>query len=467
METNRIRRAKQRAKELSSKDGITHQQALDAVARQAGYAHWAEMLSAPTDGKIEQGGVDVLAHRWFAVSASSDRHVKSHFYAAPALLLGRERTVGSVKVLRILMDIAHEDLGEAMDGPSFGSWLERRISEWRDAPSGRPFGLLAEFVASRHPDIDECDLLASDDAEVFEGTMRSYSEAAALEGRLPADAIERLSLPSSGILAAVMTDAGLRFPLTDEEREAFVGACSSYGGDVLGRPMEILLGIMGCRSKNVGAVVGALRVDQGGYWLPSLGELVSSDRVLFPRSTRSGAVGAITPETVLSLAGREGPSLFLEWLADVVSKAGTASTGFSYNPILLMIDKGIAYPRERSEVVDVLALLFSGASTAHEVQEVRRVLASFMDVAEAGAVAGTLGEVHPRLVSGLTLDAVAALVDLAIEKGIGQVVLYGRISGASDETLGVLRNVGRYGSTGPLRMLAWVRSSLEIGARIR
>lgn len=467
METNRIRRARQRAKELSSKDGITHQQALDAVARQAGHAHWADMLSAPPGGKTEQGGVDVLAHRWFAVSASSANHVQSHFYAVPALLLGRERTIDSMKLLRVLMDIAHEDLGEAMDGPSFRSWLEQRTAEWRRTPVGRPFGVLAEFVASRRPDIDGCDLLASDDEAVFEGTMTSYAAAAAQEGRLPVDAMERLSLPSSGILAAVMTNAGLCFPLTDEEREAFAAACSSFGSDVLGRPMETLLGIMACRSQNVRAAVGGLRVDRRMYWLPSLGELVASDRVLFPRSTRSGAVGPITPETVLSLAGLEGPSLFLEWLADVVSKAGTASTGFSYNPILLRIDKGIAYPRERSEVVDVLALLFSGASTARDVLEVRRVLASFMDVAEAGAVAGTLREVHPCLVSGLTLDAVAALVDLAIEKGIGQVVLYGRISGASDETLGVLRNVGRYGSTEPSRMLARVRSSLEICASIR
>ena len=51
--TTDISKAKARAKRMARAGGTTHQQALDAIAREAGYDHWADMAgtagSAPTD----------------------------------------------------------------------------------------------------------------------------------------------------------------------------------------------------------------------------------------------------------------------------------------------------------------------------------------------------------------------------------------------------------------------------------
>lgn len=58
-----INKARAEARIIAARDGVTYQQALDAIARNRGHAHWSAFRSKPVDGAV--GNLDsLILHAW-------------------------------------------------------------------------------------------------------------------------------------------------------------------------------------------------------------------------------------------------------------------------------------------------------------------------------------------------------------------------------------------------------------------
>lgn len=451
-ETNAIRRAKQRAKVLTQgSEDITHQQALDRIAVGKGHAHWAAMLAAEDasvgDMVVRAGVVDLLEHRWMAMSASVDDTIEMHFKSIATLLVGYNRK--SWFSIRILFSTAAMvrtmSVGEAMDGSDLAQWTRERVGALRSEHGDRAaHAFRDELLAS----IDDLWRLGANYMMELGQAIEEHDDGEAIlddlldvmtgEGVVPAS-IDTLGVASTAVLAAVCESRGFRQPLLPEERAMLAAACRR-GYERQSGASRIIASVA-WRSTGMSDAVSALPFEAGSVWQLSLAKLFEHDLRSFPESTGyMRCVGMPGPQVFERIRDIHEPDLFIEWLSDAVDKIGRDVRPFEFNPLKTDGEGRKAVVRRLFDLTGPVT------DQRHELM-VCGVIEGLIDLSIVGTRRGDLWQVvtDGSRVAGVNLDTLGRMVDFARSRGGSQILLYARIAGVGGEALETLRMLDQTG----------------------
>ena len=470
-ESNVVRRAKKRARDMSRSDGITHQQALDAIAVEAGHPHWAAMAAAhphapraftvpvssgtmtPAEVRWPPASVDAFSPRWLHVSSLAGQSLEGHLSAAASLVVGRfrERSIVIDIVTMTAIRLIECDGDGSLSWQAVSKELKRRMG----TASAKCALHRQEALASKQlPTASVLSLLVkglSDDAGELgahivsrmtthaefmgptarESTMREIG-VVSMEDGSPMIEWARLQ-PLSDVGAAASLLACHARPIGLKRDEARM-LRSGFSDAVRGRaPSSDAMVTLSRTSPAIAAACRALAIL--GDVDPSVIVDVLDHADLFPIEEGSmndelDAVShgvAILPQT---------GEVFSRWIVDAVVKARAGGKVFRYDPLKDMgdgadVDAGIRLLGRQ------IAIL--GSSPDDGSGHASKAFASLVALARIGLRNGTLSDVCPDAdIPELRMTTLVDLHDQVRRIGVDQAILYATVNGISrDEEAGL------------------------------
>jgi hypothetical protein len=463
-ESNVVRRAKKRARDMSRSDGITHQQALDAIAVEAGHPHWAAMAAAhPSVTKAGQvasstgmmtiaevkwppSKVDAFDPRWLHVSSLAGQSLEGHLSAAASLVVGRfrERSVVIDIVTMTAIRLIECDGDGSLSWQAVSKELKRRMG----TASAKCALHREESIASKQlPTATVLSLLVkglSDDAGELgahivsrmlthaefmgpgerESTMREIGIVAMEDGSPMIEWARLQPLGDVGaaasLLACHVRPIGLK---RDEARMLRSGFVEAVRGHV---PSSDAMVTLSRTSPAIAAACRALAIL--GDVDPSviLGVLDHAD--LFPIEEGSMNDELDSVSHGVAILPQTG-EVFSRWIVDAVAKARTGGRVFRYDPLKAMGD-GTDADASIGLLAGQMAIL--GSSPEGGSGYGSKAFMTLVALARLGFRNGTLSDLCPHAdVSDLRMTTLVDLHDQVRRIGEDQVVLYATVNGLS------------------------------------
>jgi len=473
-ESNTVRRAKKRARDMSRSDGLSHQQALDAIAVEAGHAHWAAMLVANPPGStsavadrsespnplgcvIEDGVLvvldgpgrgplrrDAFASEWLHLASRGGETVQDHFMSAARLVIDPKRAVEGVTNLIALSAVGflveHGDGG--MDGSSLRAmFLDRLASAERTFRSRRlersaakqaiDCSVLSILVDDLTAGSDELSLPAS--SELL--TVRHDDPRADLIVSQARTALDRCGQPTAsemgdreptgvGTCGLVLLMGHSPVPLVADERRMAVEAlqAATMSGDTTAT--EALRHLKE-RSTGLADLYGVA----WGLGHPDpriLSIMLRIDARAFPEA--DGRIDdffdSIRPGLRRMSDRRE---TFPRWIVDAVSKAREGNRPFRYDPLHDVQMKGFL---EEDAFLRILSRQMAELGSVSEVvSEVEPAFVCLVALAACGAASGTLSEIcRTRPIDRVGMGTIVLLFDSLVAIGFEQASLYATVN---------------------------------------
>jgi hypothetical protein len=473
-ESNTVRRAKKRARDMSRNDGTSHQQALDAIAIEAGHAHWAAMLAAHPPGSkaivadpsaspllrgcvIENGVLvvpdgsgagpfrrDAFASEWLHLASRGGETVQDHFRSAALLVSDPKRAVEGVTDLIALCAVSymveHGDGG--LDGPSLRTMFldrlavaERRCRARRAEQSAAKQTVDCSVLSMLIEEVTACsDELALPMSSVLL-TVRNDDPRADLIVSQTRTALDRCGLPTVpeigghtptgvGTCGLVLFSGSSPIPLVDDERRMAVESlrAASITGDMTAQEA---LSVLKERSSGLADLHSTAfhmgRLDPG-----ILSTMLRIDDRAFPEA--SGRIDDFFESLVPGLQRMsELRETFPRWITDAVSKAIEGKRPFRYDPLCDVDMKGLP---EQDVRLRILSKRMSElGSVRMSVADVEPAFTSLVALAARGAARGTLSEIcRTRPVERVGMVTIVKLFDSLMEIGFEQASLYATVN---------------------------------------
>lgn len=478
-EFNTVRRAKKRARDMSCDDGMSHQQALDAIAVEAGHPHWAAMLSANPPGSkasspdrsesptrigcfIEDGVLvvpdasgegplrrDAFASEWLHLASRGGETVQEHFMSAAGLVMDPKRAVEGVRQLITLCAISFmvAEGDGALDGSSLREMFldrlavaERRCASRRkdqvaakQTPDCSVLSLLVEDLVAgcdelalpvssdlltiRHDD-PSCDLIVSQTRIAME--RRGQPTSLEIGGHTPT------GVGTCGLLLFMRSPP---VPLVVDERRMAVETlhAATISGDMTAsealRPLRQ-------RSTGLAALHGvAWELDRVDPRILSI--MLRIDARAFPdvEGRIDDFFDSVAPGLRRMSEQRE---TFPRWIMDAVSKAKAGDRPFRYDPLSDVQTKGSLGEDVPLRILSSrMAELGSGLEVLREAEH---AFVSLVALAACGVARGTLSEIcRTRPIETVGMGTVVMLFDSLVRIGCEQTSLYASVNRLSTE----------------------------------
>lgn len=354
-----IRRARRRAKDMAAAGGLTHQQALDAVAVSQGHPTWSAMLAAsPEPGtvssRLSAEPFTVLHNpadpmRLSVLCRSSDIRAAVCAFMVDALSQSSDpqynplaRAVAVVLVHARAAAVMGEPSGLDLSGPSFTQALARVLSSW----------------------VSHSARMAEDASKTGGFYSGSWAEQAAREmsrsakeASLPPGVVSRLEMATAAGIVETLENLEGRISLLESHPEE---AFSMHHRHAL--PDDLLAAAARRRGQGVvlseweAGVTERILSGEEGMIAPSkaVAQAVHTMSILFHTApdNRSDLVRAAF-DIVPGDAGRrfakvshlpEEQDITSRWVRDVVLKSRSSRRPFSYNPFAKLFGYGDRAP---------------------------------------------------------------------------------------------------------------------------
>lgn len=354
-----IRRARRRAKDMAASSGLTHQQALDAVAASQGYSTWSVMLAASPEtgrrkdptGKPSTGTAEDLADplRASVLGRSSGIRDAVCAFMVDAVSQSSDpqhnplaRAVGAVLVHARAAAVMGEPSGLDLSGPSFTQALSRIVSSW----------------------VDQSARMAEEALKTGGFHSGSWADqaargmaSAAREASLPPGVVSRIEMATTAGIVDTLEKLEGRISLFEGSPEE---AFSMHHRHAL--PDDVLAAAARRRGQGLvlseweAGVTERILSGEDGMMAPSkaVAQAVHTMSILFHTApdNRSDLVRAAF-DIVPGDAGRRfargsalpaGDDITSRWIRDVVQKSGEGRRPFSYNPFMRLHGYGEKAP---------------------------------------------------------------------------------------------------------------------------
>lgn len=471
--SNVLRRARQRAKSLSSTADISHQQALDRVASEAGHANWGAMLSAqsgkgptipltiaseeslqpafsPDDLRF------VFARRWEMESVRAGiRPFDHHLGAAMALSVcngAMLRTGGPGTQIIAACATARSTEDPSGDPVKVLAWIgelageasraaERRNVEAAAAKQLPTATVAREFVRAYRSvvgddlvDRDILDAIANVTDADFDGMLSAFRVMASSGTRVELEDLVsvRWRLPV-GIVAMLLARRSVGIALTDDERALLVGFVSS-SGSMDDRDYREGLSVISLRTRGLKRAVDALVAVTSLHGRDDMAAWISEPGAVMPRADGSSVDAPLLSDEGLMRIRDCSSSVFASWLTDAVRKADRGIPPFRFNPLVDdgrpgFLDVNESDWRSAQEEISrvlVMACRSIDSPVAHDAVAALTALVALVTV---GMRKGTIDEIGEIRGAVPTMGSVAVVASGVRTRGIGQIVLYARILG--------------------------------------
>lgn len=470
-ESNVVRRAKKRARDMSRSDGITHQQALDAIAVEAGHPHWAAMVAAhPPAMKAAQvasstgmmtiaevkwppSKVDAFDPRWLHVSSLAGQPLEDHLIAAASLVVGR---FTDRSIVIDIVTMAAIRLIEC-DGDGSLSWqaVSRDLKRRMEIASTKCAIHRQEAIASKQlPTATALSVLVkglSDDGGELGADI--VSRMATHVGFMRPEALES-TMREIGIVA--MEDGSPKIEWARLQTLKDVGAAAS---------------LLACHARPIGLKHDEFRMLRSGFADAGRGHVSSSDAMATLSRTSPAiaaacrvlaVLGDVDPSVIVGVLDHAGlfpveegsmndeldavshgvallpqtGEVFSRWIVDAVAKARTGGRVFRYDPLKAMGDGADADASTRL-LAGQMAILGSSPESGSGYGS--KAFMTLVALARLGFGNGTLSDLCPYAdVSELRMTTLVDLHDQVCRIGEDQVVLYATVNGLpKDEEAGI------------------------------
>jgi hypothetical protein len=486
-ESNVVRRAKQRAKRISVRDGITHQQALDRIAVEAGHAHWAAMAASvassaivaaspasPKDLDAEWTKADLrnaFALPWLRASMRAGLDAHEHYVGAARVVAAPrgslpDRDSAFANILASCL-VALAAVGDAMSPSSVSDWVSHladgaslafraRQDEAAAAKQTSSARLSEEFIAKltemTSPDVFDAEAIRmirdlSDDD--YRTAIRDVVNVSRMSGRIePASLFRVLGEIPFGIVVMLLTGRGVRIPLAQDERTALLTALSidrSYDEEEAIERIDRLR----LRTPALRDSIDALRSYGGLQGRDDVVRYLSTPCRLFPDRAGSALdVRLVHPEGLDRVRNAED-TVFASWFVDAVVKAERGDAPFRYNPLIhdgaqphggVGIDPDrwgrVRESFARPLILSVLDLREPGASGAVAT------LSALADLLLRGLERGTMREIASVRGDKPNIAMIASILEEVGVRGVEQLLLYARIVGLDADGVTALSGLG-------------------------
>lgn len=463
-ESNVVRRAKKRARDMSRSDGITHQQALDVIAARAGHPHWAAMSAAHppvmkaapvasstgmmTIGEVKwpPAKVDAFDPRWLHASSLAGQSLEGHFGAAASLVVGRfrERSIVIDIVTMTAIRLIECDGDGSLSWQAVSKELKRRMGAAsakcaihreealasKQLPTASVLSLLVKGLS-----VDAGELGAHIVSRMVthvefmgpvarESTMREIGIVAMEDGSPMIEWARLQPLMDVGAAASLLachaSPVGLK---RDEAQMLRSGFVEAMRGHVPSSDAMVTL------SRTSPAIAAACRA------LATLGDVDPSVIVgvldhadLFPveEGSMNDELDAVSHG--VSILPQTG-EVFSRWIVDAVAKAKTGGKVFRYDPLKDMGD-GADVDASIGILGGQMAIL--GSSPENGSADASKAFVSLVALARIGLRNGTLSDVCPDVdIPELRMTNLVDLHDQVRRIGVDQVVLYATVNGIS------------------------------------
>jgi len=485
-DSNALRRARQRAKSLSSKDGISHQKALDRIAVEAGHANWGAMLAAHPKARAVVPFVadaeatmepdwtladlrHAFAHRWERESVIAGATPFEHYVGASIALSASNGAVlpnggAGIRILAMCA-LAMSSWSPKGDPNDVLRWandlavtamraLVRSRSEASAAKQYSTATLAREFVTVFRGETPG-DLVGDDVLEgianlsdrQMETILADYSDILTRRAVInPHDFGSVSSAIPVGIVAMVLARNSVRIPLADDERTLLSELVRSSDIEDVDDHRERLRSLR-VRSAALRDVVDALWAVVPLHGRTDLASWIAVPSAILPRRE-----GRMLDIPLMSSEGLERISAFREsvfasWLVDAVGKVERGSSPFRFNPLA---DDGRGpyegmHPedwRNAQDAVSRIAIMGVYPEDAPGADRAASSLTATVGLVERGIARGSIREIGPISGDRPTMSSVASVLRTVRSRGVDQVLLYGRIVGLESRDLDSLAALG-------------------------
>lgn len=471
--SNVLRRARQRAKSMSSSDGISHQQALDRVASEAGHANWGAMLSAhpQIDRTIPRSASTIIGESFSPNSASTDlrfvfarrwemesvragtRPFDHHHGAAMALSVCNGailRTGGPGTQIIAVCAMARSSEDPSGDPRNLMAWIaelaaeasrsaERRNAEAAAAKQLPTATVAREFVrafrsvaAKELVDEGVLEGIANVGDPEFDGMLTAFRVISTSGARIGLDDLRsvRWSIPV-GVVAMLLARRTVALGLTDDERRMLADFVSA-SGSMDDRDYRDGLSGIAMRTSGLKRTVDALVAVTSLHGRDDIAAWISKPNAIMPKIEGESVDMPLVSEEALMRIAACSDSVFASWLADAVHKAGNGVAPFRFNPLVddgrpgfLDVDEAV-WRSAQMETSRVIVMACRPIDTV-AADEAVGALTGLVALVTVGMRKGTIGEIGEIRGAVPTMGAVAAVASGVRTRGIGQIGLYARI----------------------------------------